>query len=114
MAWIGKFEITLLVGSGSTLNFINFNIVNKVGLKSSLIVPFEVNITNGGKLRHGDHVWEVKMNLQRVMIVAEGHVLSLVGLDVVLGNAWPKGPSRAFHDCHNMTIEFKLGLKKRV
>ena len=32
MAWIGKYEVTLLVDSGSSYNFINSNIIKKVGL----------------------------------------------------------------------------------
>ncbi|XP_042980015.1 uncharacterized protein LOC122310203 [Carya illinoinensis] len=114
MAWIGKFEITLLVDSGSTHNFINANIVTKVGLKPSTIEPFEVKVANGDKLRCEGLVREVKMNVQGVRIVADLHVLSLVGLDVVLGNAWLKGVGKVVHDYDKMTMEFRLGAKKRL
>lgn len=42
-------------------------------------------------------VREVKMNVQGVKIVADLHVLSLVGLDVVLDNTWLKGLGRLWH-----------------
>ena len=32
MAWVGKFEVSMLVDSGSSYNFINANIVRKIGL----------------------------------------------------------------------------------
>ncbi|XP_040998183.1 uncharacterized protein K02A2.6-like [Juglans microcarpa x Juglans regia] len=114
MAWIGKFEVTLLVDSGSTHNFINSNIVTKVGLKSSTIEPFDVKVANGDKLRCEGLVKEVKMNVQGLRIVADLHVLSLVGLDVVLGNAWLKGIGKVINDYEKMTIEFWIGSKKKL
>ncbi|KAG7944170.1 hypothetical protein I3843_15G085600 [Carya illinoinensis] len=112
MAWIGKFEVTMLVDSGSTHNFINASIVTKVGLKPTTIEPFEVKVANGDKLRCEGLVREVKMNVQGVRIMADLHVLSLVGLDVVLGNAWLKSIGKVVHDYDKMTMEFRLGAKK--
>lgn len=57
--------------SGSTHNFINFNIVTKVGLKPSVIEPFEVKVANRDKLKYEGHVREVKMNIQGVRLVAD-------------------------------------------
>ncbi|XP_042962448.1 uncharacterized protein LOC122296713 [Carya illinoinensis] len=114
MAWVGKREVTLLVDSGSTHNFINSSIVGKVGLKPSPIPPFEVKVASGEKLQCEALIREVKMNVQGVRIMADLHVLPLVGLDLVLGNAWLKSLGRVVHDYHNMTMEFKLGSKKRL
>ncbi|XP_040987625.1 uncharacterized protein LOC121235342 [Juglans microcarpa x Juglans regia] len=114
MAWIEKFEVTLLVDSGSTHNFINSNIVTKVRLKPSTIEPFEVKVANGDKLRCEGLVREVKLNVQGVRIVADLHVLSLVGLDVVLGNAWLKGIGKVVNDYDKMTMEFRIGSKKKL
>lgn len=91
-------EVTLFVDSDSSHNFINFNIATKVGLKPSLIVPFEPNIANSDKLGCEGLVWEVRMNTQGVCIVVDLHVLPLVGLDVLLGNAWLKGLDQVIHD----------------
>ncbi|XP_042992260.1 uncharacterized protein LOC122318738 [Carya illinoinensis] len=114
MAWVGKHEVTLLVDSGSTHNVINSSIVGKVGLKPSPIPPFEVKVASGEKLQCEALIREVKMNVQGVRIMADLHVLPLVGLDLVLGNAWLKSLGRVVHDYHNMTMEFKLGSKKRL
>ncbi|KAH7526809.1 hypothetical protein JRO89_XSUnG0053200 [Xanthoceras sorbifolium] len=72
IAWIGSSEVSLLVDSGLSHNFINVNTVKKLG---------------------------VKMNVQGVRITTELHVLALMGLDVVLGSVWLKsigGQSKAY------------------
>lgn len=84
MAWIRKFEVSLLVDSGLTHNFINSNIVTKVGLKSSSIIHFEVKVANRKKLKCETLVKEVKINIQGVRVTADLHVLTLVRLNVVL------------------------------
>ncbi|KAG7990670.1 hypothetical protein I3843_02G036300 [Carya illinoinensis] len=114
MAWVGKFEVTPLVDSGSTHNFVNSNIVTKIGLKSCAINPFEVKVANGDKLKCEEIVREVKMNIQSVRIVADLHVLALGSLDIVLGNAWLRSVGKVLNDYEKMTMEFKLGTKKHM
>ncbi|XP_042954591.1 uncharacterized protein LOC122291003 [Carya illinoinensis] len=114
MVWVGKFEVTLLVDSGSTHNFVNSNIVTKIGLKSCAINPFEVKVANGDKLKCEEIVREVKMNIQGVSIVADLHVLALGGLDIVLGNAWLRSVGKVLNDYEKMTMKFKIGSKKKV
>lgn len=106
--------MTLFVESGSTHNFINTSIISKVGLKPNPISPFEVKVASGEKLKCKALIREVKMNVQEVWIVADLRVLPLVNLDLVLGNAWLKSLGKVINDYQNMTIEFKLGLKKRL
>ncbi|KAK0581882.1 hypothetical protein LWI29_019083 [Acer saccharum] len=114
MAWVGKFEVSMLVGSGSSHNFINANIVRKIGLRGATIEAFDVKVANGEKLKCEEVVHEVKMNVQGVRIAADLHVLSLVGVDVVLGNAWLKSIGKVVTDFDAMTMEFKLGGRKRT
>ncbi|KAI9156937.1 hypothetical protein LWI28_014304 [Acer negundo] len=63
MAWVGKFEVSMLEDSGSSHNFINANIVRKIGLRGVAIEPFDVNVANGEKLKCEEVVHEVKMNV---------------------------------------------------
>ncbi|KAI9160920.1 hypothetical protein LWI28_012805 [Acer negundo] len=114
MAWVGKFEVSMLVDFGSSHNFINANIVKKIGLRRAAIEPFDVKVANGEKLKCEEVVHEVKMNVQRVNIAADLHVLSLVGEDVVLGNVWLKSIGKVVTDFDAMTMEFKLGERKRT
>lgn len=73
-----------------------------------------MKVASGEKLKCEALVKEVKMNVQGVRIVVDLHVLPLVGLDLVLGNAWLKSLGRVIHDYENMTMEFNLGSKKRL
>ncbi|XP_038979199.1 uncharacterized protein LOC120109538 [Phoenix dactylifera] len=113
MAWVGKHEVSLLVDSGSSHNFINSGIVKKVGLKGATVEPFEVKVASGEKLKCQEVVRDVRMNIQGVRVKADLHVLQLVGLDVVLGNAWLKGLGKVLTDYSTMTMEFKLGGQKK-
>ncbi|KAI9186853.1 hypothetical protein LWI28_021614 [Acer negundo] len=114
MAWVGKFEVSILVDSGSSHNFINANIIKKIGLRRAAIEPFDVKVANGEKLKCEEVVHEVKMNVQGVRIAADLLMLSLVGVDVVLGNAWLKNIGKVVTDFNAMTMEFKLGERKRT
>ncbi|KAK0595847.1 hypothetical protein LWI29_010591 [Acer saccharum] len=104
MAWVGKFKVSMLVDSGSSHNFVNANIVRKIGLRGAAIEPFDVKVANGEKLKCEEVVHEVKMNVQGVRIASDLHVLSLVGVDVVLGNAWLKSIGKVVTDFDAMTM----------
>ncbi|KAK0598691.1 hypothetical protein LWI29_037050 [Acer saccharum] len=114
MAWVSKFEVSMLVDSGSSHIFINANIVRKIGLRGAAIESFDLKVANGEKLKCEEVVHEVKMNVQGVRIAADLYVLSLVGVDVVLGNAWLKSIGKVVTDFDAMTMEFKLGGRKRT
>ncbi|KAL5784572.1 hypothetical protein ACOSQ2_006964 [Xanthoceras sorbifolium] len=90
MAWIESSEVSLLVDSGSSHNFINMNTVKKLGMKGTAIEAFDVRVANGERLKCDEVRQNVKMNVQGVRIMAELYVLALAGLDVVLGNTWLK------------------------
>lgn len=107
---MGKFEVTLLIDSSYTHNCI----VRNIGLKPSPIPPFEVKMASEDKFKCEALIKEVKMNVQGVQIAAYLHVLPLVDLDLVLGNAWLKSLGKVVYDYHNMTMAFKLGSKKRL
>ena len=78
------------------------------------VEPFEVRVANGEKLRCSEMTHGVKMNVQGVRVLADLHVISLAGLDVVLKNAWLESLGRVVHDYKRMTMEFQLGGRKRT
>ena len=63
MAWIGKHEVTLLVDSGSSHNFVNASIIKQIGLRGVTMEPFEVKVANGKKLKCEEVVQDVKINV---------------------------------------------------
>lgn len=55
---------------------------------------------------------DVKINVQEVKIIPDLHVLSLVGVDVVLGIIWLKSVDMV--DYGAMTMKFILGGRKSL
>ncbi|KAK2651338.1 hypothetical protein Ddye_018827 [Dipteronia dyeriana] len=64
MAYVGKFEVSMLVDSDFSHNFINVNIVRKIGLRWVTIEPFDVNVVNGEKLKYEEVVHETSVVLK--------------------------------------------------
>ena len=111
MAWIGKHEVSLLVDSGSSHNFVNPNVMKRVGMRGSEIESFDVMVANGEKLQCGK---VVKINVQEARMVADLPILAVVDLNMILGNAWLRGLGRVLHNYEDMTMEFQLGGKKKI
>ncbi|XP_038989888.1 uncharacterized protein LOC120113137 [Phoenix dactylifera] len=113
-AWIGKHEVSLLVDNSSSHNFINPGALQRVGLKGAATEPFEVKVASGERLKCQQIVKDVRLNIQGVRISADLHVLQLVGLDVVLGNAWLRGIGKVVTDYNTMTMEFRINGRKKM
>ena len=109
LACIAKQEVTLLVDNGSSHNFTNSIALERVGLHSEEEEPFVVRVANGERLLCSKVPYGVKMIVQGVKVRANLHVLSLEGVDIVLGNAWLRSLGKVVHDYAKMTIEFQLG-----
>ncbi|XP_042962489.1 uncharacterized protein LOC122296761 [Carya illinoinensis] len=100
--------------SGGTPEEAELSLNDMAGISKPTSMRLMAWVASGEKLQCEALIREVKMNVQGVRIMADLHVLPLVGLDLVLGNAWLKSLGRVVHDYHNMTMEFKLGSKKRL
>ena len=61
--------------------------MKRVGMRESEIEPFDVRVVNGKK----SQCRKVIKDIQGVRVVADLHVLTVVGLDVIIGNAWLRG-----------------------
>lgn len=83
-------------------------------LRGVAIEPIDVKMDDRDKLKCKEVVRDMKINMQRMRIALNLHVLPLVGLDMVFGNVWLKSTESVFMDFKNMTMEFKLGGKKRT
>ena len=77
MAWIGKHEVSLLVDSGPSHNFVNPNVMKRVGMRGSEIEPFDVRVANGENLQCGEVVKNIKINVQGVRVVTDLYVQCL-------------------------------------
>ena len=67
MTWIGEHEISFLVDSRSYHIFVNLNVMKRVGMRESEIMPYDVRVAKGEKLQYGE---VVKRNVQGTRVVA--------------------------------------------
>lgn len=77
--------VHVLIYSGSSHNFMNINIVRKLGCKLDTIQTFFVSIANSIKVHNSYTSKEVTWKTQRVKFKVDMLVMPLGGADVVLG-----------------------------
>ncbi|XP_038715137.1 uncharacterized protein LOC120008853 [Tripterygium wilfordii] len=108
-AWVLNKPITILIDNGSSHNFINSKVAEKMGLTINTIPPFEVCVANGERLTCNEVCRDVSFKIQGIWIRADLFSLPLVGLDAVLGIQWLGGLGRVVSDYNKMTMEFMWG-----
>ena len=85
--WIGEHEVTVLVDTDSSYNFISSTIAARTGLQGTEIGPLLVRVASGDELRCKEVIREVEVHVQGVPLIVDFYVLQLSCLDVVLGVA---------------------------
>ena len=73
---------------------------------------FDVKVANGEKLTCQAIAKQVLIQVQSIKVAADLHVLQLVGLDVMLGNAWLRSLGKVVTDYNAMSMQFPLGKKE--
>nr|GMD34100.1 Transposon Ty3-G Gag-Pol polyprotein [Ipomoea batatas] len=99
----------VLIDSGSTHNFINPDIVEKLKLPTKAIKPFKVYIGNGDTLGCQHVCPNVEICMRGNSFTVDLQVLSIVGPDVVLGVQWLQSLGSVTHDYTAMTMSFRMG-----
>ena len=101
-------QVRILVDSGSTFNFVQAGVAQKLGLVHTKVDPFKVFVGSG------DFIWcqvmspQVEIVVQGMTFVADLYHLDLVGADLVFGVAWMRSLGRVLTDFEQLTIEFVL------
>ena len=47
-------------------------------------------------------------------MVADLHLITVIGLDVIIGNTWLRGLGRVLYNYEDLTMEFQLEGKKKI
>ncbi|CAB4303865.1 unnamed protein product [Prunus armeniaca] len=81
---VGKYQMTFLVGSGSTHNFLSSKIARKAGINPTSFGKLEVSVANGEKLASDGLCKGVCILVQGVPIIVGMYLLPLEGCDAVL------------------------------
>ncbi|CAA0808261.1 Unknown protein, partial [Striga hermonthica] len=105
-AWVKDRRVVVLVDNGSSHNFINADLSQKLRLPTTKIEPFEVRVANGERLQCSESFRRVPIKFQGVTIKADLYALPLVGPDVVLGIQWLEGLGKVTTDYRTGIMEF--------
>ncbi|CAA0843096.1 Unknown protein, partial [Striga hermonthica] len=102
-------RIVVLVDNGSSHNFINADLSQKLKLPTKRFEPFEVQVANGERLTCSEAYRAVPIKFQGVVIKADLYALPLVGPDVVLGVQWLKGLGKVTTNYRTRVMELDSG-----
>lgn len=108
-AWVYNQEVTILIDNGSSHNFINSIIAERLQLPCSSIEAFDVKVASGETLSCSEVYCNVPIKIQEIHIHVDLFALPLVGLDIVLGIQWLARLGKIISDYGKMTMEFEWG-----
>lgn len=99
-------KVTILVDSGSTLNFINNEIADELCLRGRKIEAFETTMANGRVELSDDFYKGINLGIQVVELKVDLHALPLATLDVVLRIQWLETLGKVVIDFGKGVMEF--------
>lgn len=106
---VGKHQMTFLVDSGSTYNFLSNKVVKKAGVNPTGYGKFEVSVANGETLTSVGLCKGVCMLIQGVPIIVDLYLLPLKGCDAVLGAQWLRTLGPIVWDFSKLQMAFNVG-----
>ncbi|XP_035541724.1 uncharacterized protein LOC118344712 [Juglans regia] len=113
-AMVNKQEINALIDGGSSHNFINQAVVNRLNLAVTPITPFYVRVASGEKLACQAKYERVPICIQGFSFETTLFALPIRGLDLVLGYQWLEGLGCVVHDYARRSMEFTVNACKFV
>ncbi|CAA0809130.1 Uncharacterized mitochondrial protein AtMg00860, partial [Striga hermonthica] len=108
-AWVKDRRVIVLVDNGSSHNFINADLSQKLNLPTTKIEPFDVRVANGERLQCTESFWKVPIKFNGATVEADLYALPLVGPDVVLEVQWLEGLGKVTTDYQTRIMEFNSG-----
>ena len=111
----GKKMIHILIDSGSTHNFIDFNRALRLDCRVEKTTPMWVRVADGGQLKCDSLIKGFTWKMQGVIFSADVFLLPLSGSDMVLGIQWLAALGPIVWDFQQLSMEFKhLGNKIKL
>lgn len=96
-----------LIDSGSTHNFINEKVANRLLLPAVPTKSFTVKITNGKSLRCQGRFGGIRLCIQGISFTFTLNALLLTSLDIILGVQWLEALGPVACDWKNLTMEIR-------
>ncbi|XP_031120513.1 uncharacterized protein LOC116023654 [Ipomoea triloba] len=104
---VGETQVQILIDGGSTHNFIQPNMAEKLNLATTSVSPFRVYVGNGDSLACNYCCKNTMLVMQGSEFSVDLYVLPIHGPEVVLGVQWLQQLGKVAHDYANLTMEFK-------
>ena len=109
---INQQSLVMLVNLGSTHNFIEERLVEKLGLKCNMEEQFNVKVACGGRISCKGRCIGVQVRIQGVTLDIDFYLLPLEGYEVVLGAQWLRTLGMIEWDFSKLLMRFQYGGKK--
>lgn len=103
---IGSTEVTVLIDTGSTHDFLHPCIAERLKLSLTPIRPFRIYVGNGASLTCSHVSSRTKLSMQGSQFVIDLHILDIHGPDVILGMTWLESLGKISADFVGKTLEF--------
>ncbi|KAL8143460.1 LOW QUALITY PROTEIN: hypothetical protein V2J09_016492 [Rumex salicifolius] len=108
----GKRNLYILIDSGSTHNFIDKNVVAKLGCSISSMGITKVTVADGSSIDVVAKVEDFSWTFQDIPFHTEAMVLPLGCCDMVLGIQWLETLGPVIWDFKKLTMEFRMGQRR--
>ena len=103
---VGKHQITLLIDSGSTHNFLDTKIARKLGVMFNSTGNFEVAVAKGEKIPSSGRCKGICTIIQDRPVTADYYLLPLVGCNAILGAQWLRKFGSIIWDFSKLQMKF--------
>ncbi|KAL0351495.1 UNVERIFIED_CONTAM: hypothetical protein Scaly_1538200 [Sesamum calycinum] len=104
--------IHILIDTGSTHNFVDFQVARRLGCKLEATDLFPVAVANGNRVYSTHRCKTFNWRMQGVDVVTEVMTLPLGGCDIVLGVQWLVTLSNISWNFKDLKIEFYMNRMK--
>ncbi|KAH9296672.1 hypothetical protein KI387_044252 [Taxus chinensis] len=101
-------KITILIDSGATHNFIDEDLVAKMGLQEEDFQGFNVIVADGHSISCTKKIPQLKFTIGDHEVRDDFYVVSIGGLDLVLGVQWLQSLGEFIQNYQTMELKFKV------
>ena len=108
---LGRYNVTVLLDSGSTHNFLKDEVATRLGLIPDTGGMLDVKVASGERLSSLGKCVGVELILQGVPIKVDFYLLPLEGYEVVLGAQWLQTLGPILWDFSKLNMQFTMNGK---
>jgi hypothetical protein len=103
---IGDATVTALLDFGSTHNFLDMAVAERIGLAPQTVTDFRVVVANGDRLACFGHYTNLDINIAGEPFSITCYGLALDSFEMVLGVQWPEALGLMLWDFYRRTLAF--------